>query len=152
MVVRYNVTSCSGDAGVTRDDYTATWFHATASPCCSDGVSSCNPALTNVLLAVRVPRPMTLLHLQMNAGHGCDATTTYCVMPVMQYPHQDRWINTTRDGKSSRQVNERDRPSLFRYHCKIIGVALIVVPWWMFFEAYVTPGGFTLSNIRRAFL
>ena len=41
----FHVTSCCGDAGVTRDDYTATWFHATASPCCSDGVSSCNPAL-----------------------------------------------------------------------------------------------------------
>ena len=46
----FHVTSCCDDAGVTRDDYTATWFHATASPCCSDDVSSCNPALTRSLL------------------------------------------------------------------------------------------------------
>ena len=53
----FHVTSCCGDADVTRDDYTATWFHATALPCGGYGFSSCNPTFTLQYIAEIYGRP-----------------------------------------------------------------------------------------------
>ena len=55
-----HLTSCCGDADVTRDDYTATQFHATASPCCGDSVSSCNPAVSKLRCPLNKTFPLCI--------------------------------------------------------------------------------------------